>query len=615
MNGKRGKVAAHRQVITVAGEAHAVHGFLHGMRQPALSLPLRVRYRGDETAALERVDRELREVLGEDSGAAPFPGDGEERLLARLLYWAVEMQRRAGLGVFETGRILRTEQGDHRDYRDYRVLVPVMPLTQSSVGRLVGWLLRLFDHAWDGQSTRELRDELPGVWRILEKSLPGSHNIVPFMRSAHGLGIPLSHIAGTTYQFGYGARARWMNSTFTDRTPQISAVLARNKFLAARALARAGLPVPAHIVVGNHKEALAAAGKLGYPVVIKPGDRDRGEGVMAGLRDAAALQRAFDKAREVSSNILVERHVDGRDYRLTVLDGELIWAVERVPGAVTGDGEHSVRELVERLNADPRRGRAPHFLLKILDIDDEANELLAEQSLSVEDVPAAGRSVRLRRMGNIGRGGTPVAVMDRVHPDNRRLAERAAAALRLDIAGIDMLIPDIGRSWRENGGVICEINGQPNIGLVGSPHLYDLVLKHLVTGDGRIPIAVIVGGDSSAAADAVSGMFEEKGLCVGRFERGRVTVGGERIGVDWKHAFAAGEALIADAGVEAIVFRIDDAGVLRTGLPFDVFDMLIVGEDAADDVVEALRSACRGKVFAGGEPISFQDGVAFANER
>jgi cyanophycin synthetase len=216
-------------------------------------------------------------------------------------------------------------------------------------------------------------------------------------------------------------------------------------------------------------------------------------------------------------------------------------------------------------------------------------------------------------MGNIGRGGTPVAVTERVHPDNRRLAERAAKALRLDIAGIDMLIPDIARSWREAGGVICEINGQPNIGLVGSPHLYELFLRRLVTGDGRIPIVVIAGGESAASvSEIVTEVFEKRDLRVGRFEGGRATVAGEWIGDDWDSAFAAGEALIADTGVAAIVFRVGDADVLRTGLPFDAFDTLVVAADADGRVVEALRPACRGEVLVEGESVSFADEGAFA---
>jgi cyanophycin synthetase len=329
------------------------------LRQPVLSLVVRVQPHGDEAAPLERLDRELDGILPGGDGAPGFPAEGPARLTARLLYWAGEMQRHVGLGVFEAGKTLPVGE---REQNRFQVLVPVMPRTHANAAQAVQWLLRLFNHAWEGRSTARLREDLPGIWRTLGKSVPGSQNAMPFMRSAHRLGIPLSHVAGGVYQFGYGARSRWLNSTFTDRTPQISAVLARNKNLAAKTLARAGLPVPAHVAVGDWKGALAAAGKLGYPVVVKPGDRDRGEGVMAGLRDAASLQKAFDKAREVSKNILIERHVEGRDYRLTVLEGEFVWAVERVPGGVTGDGEHTVRELIERLNSDPERGRAIHFL-------------------------------------------------------------------------------------------------------------------------------------------------------------------------------------------------------------------------------------------------------------
>ena len=158
------------------------------------------------------------------------------------------------------------------------------------------------------------------------------------------------------------------------------------------------------------------------------------------------------------------RNISGRDYRLNVFNGELIWAIERVPGGVTGDGKSSITKLVELLNSDPLRGEGTHAPLKQLNLDDEARQLLRQYSRDENSVPAEGEFVRLRRNANVATGGTPVSVFDQIHPDNKLLAIRAAAALRLDLAGVDLLIPDIGQSWKLGGAAVCEVNSQPNLG-------------------------------------------------------------------------------------------------------------------------------------------------------
>src|SRR5690606_19589888 len=112
-----------------------------------------------------------------------------------------------------------------------------------------------------------------------------------------------------------------------------------------------------------------------------------------GLNNAAALREAYARAHSLSSRILVEKHVSGKDYRLIVLHGKVLAAWERLPGAVIGDGRRSVRELLQELNADPLR-RPEAMLRKRIALDNEALELLAEQQLGAEAIPAAGRSVR-----------------------------------------------------------------------------------------------------------------------------------------------------------------------------------------------------------------------------
>ncbi|KPQ37992.1 MAG: putative D-alanine-D-alanine ligase, partial [Porphyrobacter sp. HL-46] len=354
-------------------------------------------------------------------------------------------QAAAGLPICETARVLDDlpEGG--------RCQIPSLGRSIGPLSALLQCLLAVMPILIEGRRDLPLENELMRLHGVLAKSNFRSSNMPRFVRAAHGLRLPFRELPGQFLLLGEGVHGRWLDSTFTDATPFIATQLARGKLLGAAHLRLAGLPVPPHRRAATVAEAQAAARALGYPVVVKPADLDGGTGVAAGLQDAEDVARAYEAARRHSASIIVEKHIEGRDYRLTVFQGEVVWAVERVPAGVTGDGKACIAELVAAANADPRRGSGDHAPLKRLMLDDEANALLAQSGISADTVPPAGCFIRLRRAANVASGGMPVAVFERVHPDNAQLAVRAAAALRLDLAGVDLIIPDIARSWREGG--------------------------------------------------------------------------------------------------------------------------------------------------------------------
>lgn len=287
--------------------------------------------------------------------------------------------------------------------------------------------------------------------------------------------------------------------------------------------------------------------------------------------------------------VLVEKHIVGKDYRLVVLHGRLIWAIEREPGGVVGDGRHSVRALLDVVNARADRGTDPHAPLKRLTLDEEAISILAAQDLEPDSCPAEGRFVRLRRTANIANGGRAVPVFDCVHPDNARLAERAATALRLDLAGIDLLIPDIRRSWRQGGAAVCEVNAQPFLGQTTSAHLYAPILKALTVGHGRIPIAVVVGAAAGGAGERIGQSLARRlsqggapdglsapGAGVAWVADDRVEMPVDTPIVEGVSPFDGAMAMLHDRECGALVLEIADDRILGSGLPFDRFDVLII---------------------------------------
>lgn len=488
-------------------------------------------------------------------------------VLSGLLNGLVTVQMAAGMPAVQRGRVLR--MGD----TECVLALPTPTQNPAAVPAallVVNELLSADDAAGDAAVT--------GAFAQLEALAPKGMNPGRLMTAALTLGLPRQHLGAGLLQVGVGVNARWFASTLTDCTSALGTSLARNKLAGAQFLRAAGLPVADHVAVSSEAEALKAAARLGYPLVVKPANLDGGVGVMTGLRSDAALLTAYRAAVRHSSAVLVERHVAGRDYRLTVINGELLWAVERQPGGVTGDGVSTLEALLNRLNSDPRRGTAVRSVLKVLKWDEEAKNLAAERGMRADSVPAEGQFVPLRSAANVSSGGMPVAVMAQVHPDNRDLAIRAARVLRLDLAGIDLLMPDIARSWHEGGAVICEVNAQPQLGAATGTWFCDAVLQRTVPHGGRIPTVVVLGADRAAQVAqtlAASVHCPFGGLAAYTLD-GKPWLGAECLAPAPVTPYLQGRYWAGDRQAGAMILEVNDLSLLETGLPFDRIDALYV---------------------------------------
>lgn len=390
---------------------------------------------------------------------------------------------------------------------------------------------------------------------------PGGVNTLQFLQAAHDLQIPWRHIDKNVYQFGWGRRSRWLDSSFTDGTSVVSAGLARDKVSCAKVLREAGLPVPQHHLVNSAQQAVQMAQSLGFPVVVKPANLDGGKGVLAGLHHADAVARAFEVAVQCSPRVLVEKFIEGQDYRIRVCQGEVIGVVIRKPASVLGDGVQTVRALVAHTNrvraqsvsvSDPavEQGFRP------IVVDDEVLQWLQAQGLGLDDVAAAGRAVRLRGAANVSLGGTTWEVGAGAHPDNLALAVLAAAALRLDVAGVDLLLPDMAQSWKETGGAVCEVNAQPQF---SSGPAHHKVLQRLVHRQGRIPFVALQAGVLAAP-------------WVAEVQRYLKTQG---LHVHWAQTRGQCQQALRRADVDAVLWQMDRWLSPGVALPVDRVDVLV----------------------------------------
>ena len=378
-------------------------------------------------------------------------------------------------------------------------------------------------------------------------------------------------------QFGQGRYQQRIQATTTGRTSNIAVELASDKEETNGILHDLGLPVPAQMLVRTRRDAVRAAERIGYPVVLKPLAGNHGRGVSINLRTAEEIETAFEKASEHGKTIIVESYIDGFDHRLLVVDGQLVAAAKRVPGHVVGDGRNTIERLVEMVNEDPRRGVGHEKVLTRLEFDHQAERLLAKLGYDKDTVPKNGEVVYLRSTANLSTGGTAIDVTDVIHPDNREMAIRAIRAVDLDIGGVDFLTKDITLSYREAGGGICEVNAGPGFRMhvapsEGTPRdVAGPVIDMLFPPDtpSRIPIAAVTGTNGKTTTSRMlAHILKMAGRTVGLtstdgvYIDGKLSVAGDMTGP------VSAQMILRDPSVDAAVMESARGGMLRSGLGF-----------------------------------------------
>jgi D-alanine-D-alanine ligase-like ATP-grasp enzyme/acylphosphatase len=240
-----------------------------------------------------------------------------------------------------------------------------------------------------------------------------------------------------------------------------------------RLLSRAGIPVPrGHVFSAmDIDRALDYADRIGYPVVCKPVAGLRGIGVVSNIGSRADLVRALELyARSPLGNddFVIEEHVHGTDYRIVVIDGDVVAAVVREPASVVGDGIHTVFDLIEYKNR--LRKLNPHLRARLIRFSDALRYQLDQAGMTLSSVPEPGRRVVLANSANLSQGGDSLEVVHELHPSIREVAVRAVEAVPgLGFCGVDMLLEDHRRPITEQQATVIELNAHAAIGSAQYP--------------------------------------------------------------------------------------------------------------------------------------------------
>lgn len=414
-------------------------------------------------------------------------------------------------------------------------------------------------------------------------------------------GIPVTRIGNDSLiQLGYGKYSRMIEASLLDSTSCISVDIAGNKQLTKKILNENSIPVPEGDIAYTADSALEIALSIGFPVVLKPMDGNQGKGVNLGINNEVQLRAAYREANKYSKAVIVEKFITGRDYRILVVGDKVAAVSNRRPPFVTGDGIHTIIELVEIENKNPLRGDDHEKPLTKIKIDDAAR--LALKRNGVEDIyiPNAGENIFLRDNGNLSTGGTAKDYTERIHPYNCYMAVKAARAIGLDIAGIDMIIEDITVPISNKSGAIIEVNAAPGLRM----HIYPTEgVSRNVAGDiidmiypveqpYTIPIVSITGTNGKTTTTRLIrhtlSMFYDN---VGMTSTSGIYIGSECIMKGDNTGPVSAGIILSNKKVDAAVLETARGGIVRKGLGYDLSDVGVVVNISEDHIgLDGLNS-------------------------
>lgn len=438
-----------------------------------------------------------------------------------------------------------------------------------------------YDLEYSLQTLREIRER--------ERLGPSTDAIVA---EAQRRGIPWLRMNETSLvQLGYGVNQQRIRATISGRTSSIAVDLASDKEETKIMLRMGGIPVADGTSVATVRELERAVRKLGYPLVIKPLDGNHGRGASINISSWEEAVAGLEEALVISSRAIVERFIEGQDHRLLVINHQFVAASLRTPAAVTGDGVHTIQELINLTNADPRRGYGHEKVLTCISVDDHTLGILQEKSLTLDSVLPQGQFLALKSTANLSTGGTATDVTDQVHPLNVLMAERISRIIGLDICGIDVMTTNISQPLADTHGAVLEVNAAPGFRMhtaptVGQPRNVAAPVIDMLFPQGAkatIPIIAVTGTNGKTTTTRlIAHMVKNVGYRVGFTTTDGVYIHNQLVEKGDCTGPASAQLVLRDPSVEFAVLECARGGIVRAGLGFQQSDIGIVTNVAED---------------------------------
>ena len=432
-----------------------------------------------------------------------------------------------------------------------------------------------YDLLADVQKMREIREKVrlgPSTGSIVDEA---KSRDIPWIR----LGT------NSLIQLGYGINQMRFQATITCKTSNIAVDIACNKEQTKKMLDAASIPVAKGSICVDEEDLADTIKSIGYPIVLKPLDGNHGKGASINVTNWEDAVLGLEYAQKYSRRVIVERFITGHDFRVLVIDNKIVAAAQRVPAHVVGDGINSIEELIEIVNADPRRGYGHENVLTEIEIDRDSLELLEKRNMTVNSIPEKDDIVYLKSTANLSTGGTSIDVTDMMHPENVFMAERISRIIGLDVCGVDIMASNLTQSLKENGGVILEVNAAPGFrmhlapseGLPRNVAAPVIDMLYPLGKPSRIPIIAITGTNGKTTTTRlIAHIVKNNGFRVGFTTSDGIYIQNHLMEKGDTTGPISAEYILKDPNVEFAVLETARGGILRSGLGFSRCDIGII---------------------------------------
>ena len=489
---------------------------------------------------------------------------------------ALEIQTLAGM---ETGF------GRTRETKTPGIYNVVFSYTEENVGLYAAEAaVRIAEALIDGtdynpeidiQKMREIRERVrlgPSTGSIVEEAVARD---IPWIR----LGT------NSLVQLGYGINQMRFQATITCKTSSIAVDIACNKEQTKKMLDAASIPVASGGICVDEEDLDEVIRKIGYPIVLKPLDGNHGKGASINIKNREDAVEGLAYAKKYSHRVIVEKFITGYDFRVLIIDNKLVAAAKREPAHVKGDGKHTIQQLIDETNLDPKRGYGHENVLTQIDIDRDTEDLLEKLGYTLETVPRTDEVVYLKSTANLSTGGTSVDVTDMMHPENIFLCERISRVIGLDICGVDIMAENLTQPLKENGGCILEVNAAPGFRMhlapsEGLPRNVAAPVIDMLYPPGkpsRIPIIAITGTNGKTTTTRLMAhIVKNNGYKVGFTTSDGIYIQNHMMEKGDTTGPISAEYILKDPTVEFAVLETARGGILRAGLGFSRCDIGII---------------------------------------